>query len=171
VLPERVTHVTLLAGLGPLDRPGALRGMHRGRRRAIIVARHLPALADAVTRIRFAQERRRPAALARRTVRTLPRCDWDIATHLAVQASLTDSWERAQGVEGQLLDWAVVGTPWEFDPATITAPVHLWQGSDDNRVPLHHAQHLADRIPGARLTVLPAGGPHDHLQSDRGSPQ
>jgi pimeloyl-ACP methyl ester carboxylesterase len=44
---------------------------------------------------------------------------------------------------------------WGFRLADITVPVHFWHGDADNIVPLHHAEHMAARVPDARLVVRP----------------
>lgn len=37
-------------------------------------------------------------------------------------------------------------------------PTRIWQGEDDNDVPAEATRWLAERIPGAELTLLPATG-------------
>jgi pimeloyl-ACP methyl ester carboxylesterase len=39
--------------------------------------------------------------------------------------------------------------PWGFDPAGISAPVHIWQGRHDRMVPYAHGEWLAAHVGGA----------------------
>lgn len=51
------------------------------------------------------------------------------------------------------LDLALFGRPWGFALADLRVPVHLWYGDSDTIVPVHHGEHLAERIPGAKLRI------------------
>ena len=51
-------------------------------------------------------------------------------------------------------DLALVA-PWGFDPGDLSVPVLLLHGDADRVVPVGHATWLADRCPGAELTVVP----------------
>jgi len=51
------------------------------------------------------------------------------------------------------LDALLFGRPWGFLLADIRVPIHLWYGDSDTIVPVHHGEHLAERIPGAKLRV------------------
>lgn len=51
------------------------------------------------------------------------------------------------------LDAMLFGRPWGFSLADIRVPIHLWYGDSDTIVPVHHGEHLAERIPGAKLRV------------------
>lgn len=56
------------------------------------------------------------------------------------------------------LDVAMFGRHWGFELADIEVPVHLFYGDADIIVPVHHGEHLAERIPGARLQIRPGEG-------------
>ena len=51
-----------------------------------------------------------------------------------------------------------MGEPWGFEPVEISAPTHLWQGTDDSLVPPVWGERLAAAIPGATLTVVDGAG-------------
>jgi pimeloyl-ACP methyl ester carboxylesterase len=48
---------------------------------------------------------------------------------------------------------------WGFDAAEVLAPVRWWHGDEDHIVPLRHGEHVASRLPDARLSVI-AGESH-----------
>lgn len=54
-------------------------------------------------------------------------------------------------------DLAFVGD-WGFDPAAISTPVSIWQGSEDRMVPFPHGRWLAERLPGAAVHLEPGEG-------------
>jgi pimeloyl-ACP methyl ester carboxylesterase len=65
--------------------------------------------------------------------------------HRAAQAAL------APGDEGWADDdIAIFRSPWGIDPASISIPVKVWHGLDDQFVHIEHGRWLADNIPGAQ---------------------
>jgi pimeloyl-ACP methyl ester carboxylesterase len=63
-----------------------------------------------------------------------------------------------QGVGGYAQDVFIQGRPWPFDPARIQAPGIIAQGEGDSLLPVAHARHTAEVVPGARLHVLAGHG-------------
>lgn len=63
-----------------------------------------------------------------------------------------------QGVGGYAQDVFIQGRPWPVDPEQIRAPAVILQGEGDTLLPMAHAQHTADVVPGARLRMLPQHG-------------
>lgn len=159
-LRDRITRVALVSGLAPLERPGAGEGMNAGEHRMMLLSRHRPLLARALAGFAVAAERARPGSLIRGLARALPECDRSVMARPQVRASLMDSYQRAfaQGTRGQVHDWGVIAAPWGFRPQDITTEVDLWQGDQDDRVPPHHAEYLADAIPVSHLTMLRGQG-------------
>ncbi len=54
----------------------------------------------------------------------------------------------AHGADGLVRDATVLYEQWDFDVATITRPVHLWQGMSDRLVPPPINQRVCDEMPG-----------------------
>lgn len=63
-----------------------------------------------------------------------------------------------RSMQALCLDVVMFGRHWGFALADIDVPVHLWYGDADIIVPLHHGEHLAERIPGAVLSIRPGEG-------------
>jgi pimeloyl-ACP methyl ester carboxylesterase len=159
-MPDRINRAALVSGLGPLDRPGALEGMNRSEARTMILARRAPLLACGLVGAAVTAERIRAGTVYRGLMSALPDVDRRVATDPRVRDSLADSFTLAfrQGVRGQVHDWGIISSPWGFRPEDIHAPVRLYHGAHDGRVPLHHARDLAKRIPHADLSEFPDEG-------------
>lgn len=64
-----------------------------------------------------------------------------------------------QGVTGVAADIVASSiAPWGFEPADVTAPVHLWYGAEDELVGPDHGAYWAGALPQAELTVVPGAG-------------
>ncbi|HEY7478843.1 MAG TPA: alpha/beta fold hydrolase [Actinomycetota bacterium] len=63
-----------------------------------------------------------------------------------------------QGIEGVALQWVAQLAPWGFRIEDVGIPFGLWAGASDRLTPPDRMRLLADRIPGARLTVWDDGG-------------
>jgi pimeloyl-ACP methyl ester carboxylesterase len=62
------------------------------------------------------------------------------------------------GADGTREDYRILRSPWGFRPEDITIPVTLFHGEEDELCPVKHAHDLADRIPQARLKMIPGQG-------------
>ena len=63
-----------------------------------------------------------------------------------------------QGADAYVEDHTIAGGDWSHLLARLTRPTRIWQGTDDKNVPAESTRWLADRIPGAQLTVLSGAG-------------
>jgi pimeloyl-ACP methyl ester carboxylesterase len=50
-------------------------------------------------------------------------------------------------------DIAIFRSSWAFDPASVSIPVKVWHGLDDQFVPIDHGRWLAVNIPGAEAEL------------------
>ena len=44
---------------------------------------------------------------------------------------------------------------WGFSPRDVQVPILLWHGAEDYIVPVAHAEHLAELMPGATIEIKP----------------
>lgn len=64
-----------------------------------------------------------------------------------------------QGLAGVAADIVASSiAPWGFEPADVTAPVHLWYGAEDELVEPEHGAFWSGALPQAELTVVPGAG-------------
>jgi pimeloyl-ACP methyl ester carboxylesterase len=48
--------------------------------------------------------------------------------------------------------------PWGFEVADVRVPVAMWVGDKDTTHPPAMSRRLADRLPDARVTIVPDSG-------------
>ena len=53
-----------------------------------------------------------------------------------------------------LADLILFTKAWGFETADVRVPVRWWHGDADHIVPFRHGQHVVDRLPDARMTVI-----------------
>ncbi|GAA3616976.1 hypothetical protein GCM10022223_36860 [Kineosporia mesophila] len=94
----------------------------------------------------------------------------DRSFHRPLEPALREEWlSWATDVNPQAAHDALASQhDLDFRPALsrITAPTLVLHGEYDQARPVHHAQELADGIPGARLQVLPTGHTPVHEAPD-----
>jgi pimeloyl-ACP methyl ester carboxylesterase len=161
-LPDRVTAVLSMAGVGPFGADGLdfLGGMGQDN------LDEFGAVIESETAGRAFLEGARPhmlevtpQSLVEEMNSLLPEVDRQTLTG-EVGEDLVANFREAvrSGIEGWLEDDLAFVKPWGFDLSEISVPVFLWQGSEDLMVPFAHGVWLADHVP----TVTP------HLESGQG---
>jgi pimeloyl-ACP methyl ester carboxylesterase len=64
----------------------------------------------------------------------------------------------SHGVDGWIDDDFGFFGDWGFDLGEVAVPTTIWQGGQDNVIPVAHAEWLAEHVPGARLELRPEDG-------------
>ena len=67
-------------------------------------------------------------------------------------------WSLAHGIWGWFDDDIAFTRPWGFDLGAVTAPVQVWQGTDDLMVPFAHGQWLVQRLSSAEPRLVEGEG-------------
>ena len=155
-LPERVTAAAILSGAGPVEAPGAAKGMSAINRFGFRAGRFLPwrlwrTLIWLVYHRRWAD----PAAAMDRESTHRPQADGEQIRLAEVrQACLASEVEAfRQGLRGLAWEARLLTRPWGFPLEGIRIPVYIWQGSMDDQATVPMARYLARKIPGSRLTL------------------
>jgi pimeloyl-ACP methyl ester carboxylesterase len=80
-------------------------------------------------------------------------------------ASLREAFR--QGADAYVREHLICASDWADLLPRLTRPTRIWQGTDDNNVPAESTRWMAERIPGAELTLIPGAG---HSLSDETLP-
>jgi pimeloyl-ACP methyl ester carboxylesterase len=143
-LPDRVSHLGLVASVIPPDWPGMMSEINRMDRSFIrLSSAGAPVERSIFTLVRTVA-RHTPEVLARRS--RLP----DSVT-AGMRASIA---EALVNPGGAVEDYRLLGESWGFDPASIAVATDIWQGTNDLMVPVSWGRRLAAAIPDSRLTIV-----------------
>jgi pimeloyl-ACP methyl ester carboxylesterase len=156
--PDRVTAVGLMAGAGPLDRPGALQGMGKTDLQLLDLVQKRPWAARALLRVLHTGARVSPSFALRSFKREVSPVDQRVLDEQgpAIMAFFVEAFR--QGPQGVVDDYLLSARPWGFVLEEVRVPVQVWQGDDDLMVPMHQAEDMAARLPNATLHRLPGVG-------------
>jgi pimeloyl-ACP methyl ester carboxylesterase len=171
-LPERVSAVGIMAGAGPMDRPGAREGYSKSDQMLLDLSLKRPLLARLVMFGFSKVARFAPSVALKSLIEELSESDRHFLEEHAQElgaAGLMSPFVEAnrQGSGGVVLEYRLHGLPWNFSFEEVSVPVHLWHGEDDLVVPMHHAEDLESRLPNARLHKLEDTG-HFSIQRHYG---
>jgi pimeloyl-ACP methyl ester carboxylesterase len=159
-IPDRVSRVALVGGLGPVSREELTEDMRPLNRNVLGLAARSPTLA------RFGVRMAAPCIrwFARPYVRAMsagaPAADRRILGDKAYQNLVVNSTREAVRHGGRGVAWELTlfTRRWDFELAAIQAPVRIWQGLDDNIVPAAIARHLNGSLPNSECRYLPEVG-------------
>ena len=161
LLPDRVTRAGVLVSLAPWAAEGLdwFAGMADSNVREYTTAANEPEELTARLVQVAAQIRANPASHVSTLSPEMPDVDRRIVADVGIRALLADSYAEAlrDSADGWIDDALAFCAPWGFDLAEIKGPVLLWHGQNDVFSPAAHAQWLAERIPGAMMSISPGG--------------
>lgn len=156
-MPDRLTGVAVVSGLGGLVGDGARDGLAPLYALAFRHVRARPWIARLVLQASMVATRYAPELMLRMQASPV---DLDAiraaAPEIATLAFLAESIRR--GPEGPVRDAWVLAGPWGFEPEDVGLEVRLWHGDADATVPLRHSEELAGRLPHSHLRVCPGEG-------------
>ncbi len=143
-LTDRVSRLGLIASVIPREWPGMIEEINRMDR----LLMRLSGRGSAGERLMF-WSLRLGARISPATVAKQSGAPEEVAVGMgdAIAAALVDTRWAVQ-------EYRLLNTPWGFDPAKITTPTTIWQGTADELVPASWAERLAAAIPGAELHLV-----------------
>lgn len=167
-IPQRLTAVAIVGGLGPTMDAGSTTGMAALNRFFLSLFRHSQALGRPLLSLLGAGIRRRPELFFGLFTATVPHVDRTALMAPGIQPLFHASMREAfrQGSRGAACELALYARPWDFNLAAIALLVDLWHGELDVTVPPRMGELLSKGIPRCRRHTL-AGEGHFSLPLQR----
>ncbi len=157
LLPSRVTAAALINPVGPLCPPEGPESIGMQR---FVIFRVLPRVnlamkGFALWRVLFLNAPDRMYDFLKKRA-----CDDDrrILHKPEIRRNFLDGVSEGfrPGISGLMQEMRIFCGPWNLPFDAVTAPVMLWQGSQDRNVPLPASLHLASLIPGCEFRSVRA---------------
>ena len=155
LLPDRVASAGVVCGVTDFGWPGAWDGYLEDESKLMRIGDEARAVAWCEAHYGQDGSRFMEAGLGE-----LAPADQAVLADAALATALMTTVGEAfrQGVRGYAQDIFVQGRAWTFDAGAILAPVWVLHGEADTVVPVAHARHTAEIIPGTRLLTRPDQG-------------
>jgi pimeloyl-ACP methyl ester carboxylesterase len=155
MLPERVSALVTLGGVTDMGWPAAWDGYFEGEAELMGMPDERAVVSACVER--FGED---GSGFMTASGLDLPEADLPLYSDDRIAPMLARAREEAfrQGVGGYAQDVFIQGGGWPFDPARIEAPTVIVHGEGDTLLPVAHAHHTADVVPGATVRVLAGHG-------------
>jgi pimeloyl-ACP methyl ester carboxylesterase len=156
-LPQRVVRAAVLAGCLPLDDPQRRAELNRMDRRFATLSTGRPWAARLAFTTLHAVARSAPVLVTRQACAAVPK-------HEAAAIRAQGKWlgrtteEALRNSRGAVDEYRAMVSPWGFDPAAITVPVAVHQGSADTLVPEPWGRALAGMLGNAAFHLHPGDG-------------
>lgn len=159
-IPDRLSAVGLVGGLGPIHEAGVPAEMVFWNRLGLRAGRALPALARPVLALVAPVMRRRPAFFVRRLAREVEAADREVLAEPELREILAATFAECfrGGARGAAADARIYVSPWGFALSEVTAPIHLWHGEADRVVPVEMGRYMARTLPACEARLLPGEG-------------
>jgi pimeloyl-ACP methyl ester carboxylesterase len=158
-IPDRLTGVGVIGGLGPLDVPEATDGMEWKTRIGFTLAK-VPLLLRPFLWFRIRKIRSDPDAFVDVWADSAAEPDRRVLERPDVRAVVCENFPEAvrQGTKAPLKDNRIHVRSWGFDLSEIPVHVDVFHGRHDEFVPESMARHVADGIPSSDLHRYPDEG-------------
>ena len=159
-IPERLTHVAILSGLGPLREPGVMSGMNRETATLYRLALRSPRLGRMWMTMLAQTAKRSPLLVYRQQLGYLPAVDRAVFDAPEMRALRLDDFAEAfrQGADSPAREAVLHMTDWGFGLEDVGLDVFVWQGELDRHHPVAMGRYLERALPGARAVFVPGVG-------------
>jgi pimeloyl-ACP methyl ester carboxylesterase len=159
-MPERVSSLVVVSGVGPVDGPQALAGMNIANRVLLRLAQSAPWLAQGFVWSLAHVWRTFPGAVALWFGMLLPAVDRRIVERREVGIVLAKNIKEAlsQGARGTVSEFMLLASDWSALLARVAVPTSIWHGDADTYVPISMGESLHQGIKGSSFHKVVGGG-------------
>lgn len=159
-IPDRLSHVAILSGLGPLREPGVMEGMNGETAALYRLALRSPRLGRMWMAMLAQTAKRSPMLVYRQQLSYLPEVDRAVFEAPEMRTHRLDDFAEAfrQGADGPAREAVLHMTDWGFALPDVPLDVFVWQGELDRHHPIAMGRYLERDLPGAHAVFVPGVG-------------
>lgn len=149
---EHVLAGAIVSGFAPPDRPNPVEGYSLFPRLFIFSARHFHPLIKLFRKMAYSQisggKEIKIDCLIPEDKKILEKPE----NYKLYMADIREGYK--QGWQGIALDDIIINNPWGFSLEDIQVRIDIWQGENDQNVPLNHGKYQHKKIPDNRFTIV-----------------
>ena len=158
-IPDRITRIGIVCGLGPLYRTGLARDMRWFVTAGFFLGHSFPWLLKIIHGLpALALAKISPATLLNVIAMVHGGVDREVLKTPDVREKLMLNIREAfrQGTAGAVQDMQLYAREWGFSLRDIKSSVDIWHGDADDIVPISHGQYLHHHLPNSTFTTMPS---------------
>jgi len=159
-MPKRVIAGAVAASPGPMNQPGATKGLTFPKRAFIFASQNIPWLIGVFRKVASNTIWGDPEEVKQKLLSSFPDDDQGLMLQSGnldmLFADIQEGYR--QGWQGATQDDIVIMQDWGFDIADINVRIDIWHGGQDTNVPVFSGEYLRDRIPNSHASFLPGEG-------------
>ena len=158
-LSQRIRHLGVVSGVGPLEASGATSGMATQRKAGAWVARHAAFLLRPLFWA-IRNPARNPERFVQRFSQGFSAKDRELLDDPVIRSLRARSYAEAtrRGVRGFAYEVALLSRPWGFSLSDVPCDVLLWHGEEDASTPVSMARYVEESLPRCRARYFPGEG-------------
>jgi pimeloyl-ACP methyl ester carboxylesterase len=159
-LPERVLTGVTISSVAPMHRPNAYRGMPLMNQILARSARYFPGMVYLIRWMMLRMIMGDIEKTSQRLMSSIPDTGREVLYDSQASGQFVSAVREGirPGSRGVAQDDILINRDWGFDLAEIKPRNDIWHGDADVNVPVGAGRYLGDRLPNARVTILPGEG-------------
>jgi pimeloyl-ACP methyl ester carboxylesterase len=159
-LSERIIAGAVISSVAPMNRANAYQGMPPMNQLLARSARHFPILVKTIRWIMRRMIMRDFEKSRRLLMSSIPETDKSILQNQQCSESFVNAVREGlrPGSRGVAQDDILINREWGFDLSEIKPRIDIWHGEADVNVPVGAAKYLREKLPNARIILLPGEG-------------
>lgn len=160
LLRERVSHLTIVSGIGPVSNLSSLKGMNPANRLMLTLGHYAPWLGSFFVANLVRLWRVFPRLIALWFGLLLPRPDFRVLLRRDFRVIFMRNILEAlsKGPAGPVAEFKLLASDWSYLLAKVSVPTTIWHGDSDTYVPLTMGRRVHSGIKGSELKIVPNGG-------------
>ncbi|MBN2445075.1 MAG: alpha/beta hydrolase, partial [Spirochaetales bacterium] len=158
-IPQRITKAGVIAGVGPIDIPGAREELPRIRRIGVFVATYFPWLLRPLLWL-VSNPQHNPEFFFNKMLSGNSQDDIRFLMQPEIKKQLIKHYCEAthRGIRGFAREAFILSHPWGFKLEEIDIPVYLWHGEDDKNVSISAVYYMKEKLRNCHATLYPHQG-------------
>jgi pimeloyl-ACP methyl ester carboxylesterase len=160
LLRERVSHLTIISGIGPVCNSSSLKGMNPVNRLLLTLGHYAPWLGGVAIGVLVSLWRVFPRLIALWFGLLLPRADFKVLLQREFRVIFMRNILEAlsHGSAGPVAEFKLLASDWSYLLEKVSVPTTIWHGDSDTYVPLTMGRRVHSGIKGSELKVVPNAG-------------
>lgn len=159
-IPKRLTHVGIVSGAAVYANPNLMVNINKGTRNYLELPREKPWMAKFFLIFMRLIAKIAPTIMVKNAYSLLPPPDKHAFSEYQLEQPFTLMVNEAfrQGIRGPYQESLLMVQDWGFKLQDVGVPINLWNGTEDQNVPIEMAKYVSESLPDGELNIIDGEG-------------